>query len=139
MNRYSTELLYLLLYGGIVIFIAAVILFLSFVLGGRHKDKLTGEPYESGIPPTGDSKLRFSGKFYVVAMLFVIFDLETIFFAVWAISFKEAGWGGYIGILIFTIFLFSVFIYEWRMGALDFAQKGKQILKALKNNSGQMQ
>ena len=139
MNEYSTQLLYLLLYAGIVLFIAAVILSLSFVLGGRHKDKLTGEPYESGIAPTGDTKFRFSGKFYIVAMLFVIFDLETIFFAAWAISFKESGWGGYVGILIFTIILVSVFIYEWRMGALDFAQRGRKIIKALKNNSGQMQ
>jgi NADH-quinone oxidoreductase subunit A len=134
LNGYTNELFNLLLYSGIVLFLAGVIIVLSFVLGERHSGKLTGEPYESGIAPSGNARLRFSGKFYIVAMFFVIFDLEAVFFAAWAIAFKEAGWSGYIGILIFVLLLVTVLIYEWRMGALNFAQSGREIIKAIKKS-----
>jgi hypothetical protein len=63
-------------------------------------------------------------------MLFVIFDVETIFIVAWAIAFQELGWYGYIGVMVFVILLFVVLIYEWRNGALDFGPDGKKILKA---------
>jgi NADH-quinone oxidoreductase subunit A len=105
---------------------------LSYVLGQRHKDPATDEPYEGGIVSTGSARLRFSSQFYLIAMLFVIFDVETIFIFSWAIAFKELGWFGYVGVAIFVILLFVVLIYEWRNGALDFGPDGKKILKAYK-------
>ncbi len=65
-------------------------------------------------------------------MLFVIFDVETIFIVSWAIAFPELGWYGYIGVMVFVILLFVVLIYEWRNGALDFGPDGRRILKAYK-------
>lgn len=129
----NTVLLWpLLLYGAIVFLLVGAILGLSFLLGQHHNEHATGEPYESGILSTGSAQLRFSSQFYMIAMLFVIFDVETIFVLAWAIAFRELGWYGYFGVMIFVILLVVVLIYEWRNGALDFGPDGGKILKAYK-------
>jgi NADH-quinone oxidoreductase subunit A len=122
----------ILLYAAIVISLVAAMLGLSFVLGQRHKERATDEPYEGGILSTGGARMRFSSQFYLIAMLFVIFDVETIFIVSWAIAFRELGWYGYVGVMIFIILLVVVLIYEWRNGALDFGPDGNKILKAYK-------
>src|SRR5690606_33097920 len=122
----------ILAYGAIVLSLVCVMMRLSFVLGQRHRERATGEPYEGGILSTGSARLRFSSQFYLIAMLFVIFDVETIFIVSWAIAFPELGWYGYIGVVVFVILLFVVLIYEWRNGALDFGPDGRRILKAYK-------
>ena len=122
----------LLVYAAIVFSLVGVILGVSYVLGGRHKERATNEPYEGGILSTGSARLRFSSQFYLIAMLFVIFDVETIFIFSWAIAFQELGWYGYFGVLVFIFLLVVVLIYEWRNGALDFGPDGKKILKAYK-------
>jgi NADH-quinone oxidoreductase subunit A len=103
---------------------------LSYILGQKHNEHATNDPYEGGILSTGSARMRFSSQFYMIAMLFVIFDVETIFILSWAIAFRELGWYGYIGVLVFIILLVVVLIYEWRNGALDFGPDGKKILKA---------
>jgi NADH-quinone oxidoreductase subunit A len=113
----------------IVIALAAAMISLSYILGERHKEKTTDEPYESGIPPTGNARLRFSSGFYLIAMFFVIFDLDAAFIMLWAISFRELGLPGYIGIVIFIAILIILLIYELSIGALDFGPDGKKILK----------
>ena len=125
-----------LVYGAIVVSLVGAILGLSFVLGQRHKDRATGEPYEGGILSTGSANLRFSSQFYLIAMLFVIFDVETVFIVSWAIAFKELGWAGYVGVMVFIVLLVVVLIYEWRNGALDFGPDGGKILKAYKKLKG---
>lgn len=127
----------ILVYGAIVLSLVLAILGLSFVLGQRHKERATEEPYEGGILSTGSARLRFSAQFYLIAMLFVIFDVETIFIVSWAIAFRELGWYGYAGVMIFVILLFVVLIYEWRNGALDFGPDGKKILKAYRKLNSQ--
>lgn len=112
-----------------VIAIVGAMITLSYFLGERHNEKLTGEPYESGIPPTGNARLRFSSGFYLIAMFFVIFDLDAAFIILWAVSFRELGLPGYIGILIFIAILIILLIYELSIGALDFGPDGKKILK----------
>jgi NADH-quinone oxidoreductase subunit A len=113
----------------IVISLIGIMIGLSYVLGEHHKEKTTDEPFESGIPPTGDARLRFSSGFYLIAMFFVIFDLDAAFIMLWAVSFRELGLAGYIGILIFIGLLIILLIYELSIGALDFGPKGKRILK----------
>ena len=122
----------LFLYGGIVLSLVAAMLGLSYVLGQRHKERATGEPYEGGILSTGHARLRFSSQFYMIAMLFVIFDVETVFIYSWAVAFRDLGWYGYFGVLIFVILLFIVLFYEWKNGMLDFGPDGKKILSAYK-------
>jgi NADH-quinone oxidoreductase subunit A len=120
----------LLLYSAIVVSLAGAMLGLSYVLGQRHHERATDEPYEGGILSAGSARMRFSSQFYLIAMLFVIFDVETIFIMSWAIAFEELGWYGYFGVVIFVILLIVVLIYEWRNGALDFGPDGKKILQA---------
>jgi NADH-quinone oxidoreductase subunit A len=129
----NTNLLWpLLVYGAIVLSLVGLILTLSYFLGQRHQDRATGEPYEGGILSTGSARLRFSAQFYLIAMLFVIFDVETVFIVSWAIAFQELGWYGYAGVLVFIVLLVVVLVYEWRNGALDFGPDGKKILQAYK-------
>jgi NADH-quinone oxidoreductase subunit A len=118
-----------LIYAIAVLILVGIMIGLSWILGERHKEKLTDEPYESGIPPTGDARLRFSSHFYLIAIFFVIFDLDAVFIMAWAISFREVGIAGYIGILIFIGILISVLIYEIGIKALDFGPQGRTILK----------
>ena len=118
-----------LIYAFLVVLVVGIMLGLSHILGERHKEKLTGEPFESGIPPTGNARLRFSSHFYLIAIFFVIFDLDAVFIMVWAISFRELGIAGYIGISVFIGILIAVLIYEIGIKALDFGPKGKTILK----------
>jgi NADH-quinone oxidoreductase subunit A len=113
----------LLLYLVLVIVLVCGMIGLSYVLGERHREKETGEPYESGILATGSARLRFSANFYLVAMLFVIFDLEAVFIFAWAVSFRALGWAGYLGMAVFTGILLVILAYEWRNGALDFVRK----------------
>ena len=122
-----------LVYALVVLMVVGIMLGLSHILGERHKEKPTDEPFESGIPPTGNARLRFSSHFYLIAIFFVIFDLDAVFILVWAISFRELGLSGYIGILVFIGILITVLIYEIGINALDFGPKGKIILKN-KNN-----
>ncbi|MBD3162376.1 MAG: NADH-quinone oxidoreductase subunit A [Candidatus Eisenbacteria bacterium] len=92
---------------------------LSALLGERHRERATGEPYESGIAPTRSTRGRFSTQFYIVALLFVIFDLEAVFLFAWAVAAREAGWTGYAGIGVFVFVLVAALLYELRQGALD--------------------
>jgi NADH-quinone oxidoreductase subunit A len=117
-------------YGALVLILLVAIVSLSYRLGERHRGHATGEPYESGILQTGSGRLRFSAQFYLVAMMFVIFDVETVFIVLWALAFKELGWPGYTAICVFIGLLVAVLIYEWTIGALNFGPDGRKILKA---------
>jgi len=118
-----------LVYAILAFGIAGIMIMLSYFLGEKHSEKTTGEPYESGIPLTGNARLRFSSHFYLIAMFFVIFDLDAAFVIAWAISFRELGIAGYIGILVFIVLLIIVLIYELGIGALNFGPEGKKILR----------
>ncbi|WP_202621830.1 NADH-quinone oxidoreductase subunit A [Pontibacter russatus] len=129
----NTTLLWpMVVYGAIVLSLVGIILGLSYILGQRHHQRATGEPYEGGILSTGSARIRFSSQFYLVAMLFVIFDVETVFILSWAIAFRELGWYGYAGVAVFMLMLVVVLVYEWRNGALDFGPDGNKILAAYK-------
>ena len=109
----------LILYFVAVIALVAATLGISYVLGMRHTTRAAEEPFESGIVGTGSARLRFSAKFYLIAMFFVIFDLEVVYVFAWAIAFRDVGWPGYIEILIFIGILVAALVYLWRIGALD--------------------
>ncbi len=126
----ETSLWLFAVYGALVLILLTVIISVSYMLGERHRDRATGEPYESGILQTGSARLRFSAQFYLVAMMFVIFDVETVFIVLWALAFKELGWPGYTAISVFIGLLVAVLIYEWTIGALNFGPDGRKILRA---------
>lgn len=114
-----------LVYSVSVVGLLTVTLGLSWLLGHRtHRTKATDMPFESGIVPVGSAEnARMSIEFYLIAMFFVIFDLETIFIFAWAIAFFELGWRGYAGASVFIVFLMVALVYEWRTGALDWGVK----------------
>jgi NADH-quinone oxidoreductase subunit A len=116
----------LLVYAAAVFVLVGGMLALSYVLGERHREKATGEPYESGIPPTDSARLRFDVKFYLIAMFFVIFDLEAVFLFAWAVAFRELGWLGYAEVAVFVGVLLVALIYLWRVGALDWGPGGRR-------------
>ncbi len=102
-----------------VIALVTLMIALSHVLGERHREKQTAEPYESGIVSTGTARVRFDIKFYLIAMFFVIFDLEAVFIFAWAVSIRETGWQGYAEMMIFIGILAVALVYLWRLKALE--------------------
>lgn len=127
----NTTLLWpLLFYVFAVILLVGGMLGVSYFLGERHHEKATSQPFESGVIPTGSARLHFPIHFYVIAMFFVVFDLEAVFIFTWAISMRETGWPGYIVIVIFIAELLILLFYLWKIGAMDFGPNTKAILKA---------
>jgi NADH-quinone oxidoreductase subunit A len=110
----------------VVTLLVIAMLGLSFVLGQRHHNRATGSPYESGILSQGSARVRLSAKFYLVAMFFVIFDIEAVFIFAWAVAVRETGWAGYAEALVFIVVLLATLIYLWRVGALDWRQGSRR-------------
>ena len=106
--------------------LCAFMLGVSSLLGSKAWGHSKNEPFESGIVSTGGARLRFSAKFYLVAMLFVIFDVEALFLFAWAISLRESGWPGFIEALVFIVILLIGLFYLARVGALDWAPQARR-------------
>ena len=92
---------------------------LSEVVSPTKKTRVKSSPYESGIDPLGGTRERFSVKFYVVAILFIVFDVETVFLLPWAVVMRKVGVAGFISAMIFIFILTVGLIYEWKKGALE--------------------
>lgn len=123
MNLQSAELLPFVVYFAAVVALVITMLVLSWLLGQRRANKATNMPFESGIVSVGSSQIQLSVEFYLIAIFFVIFDLETVFIFAWAVAFFELGWRGYAAVMVFVVVLAVALIYEWRSGALDWGNK----------------
>jgi len=123
---YTIKLWPMAVYFALVVLLSAGIIVISYFLGQRHRQRATGEPFESGMLPTGSARVRFSAEFYLVAMLFVVFDLESVFIFAWAVAVRELGWVGYAEAMIFIGVLLAGLVYLWRMGALDWSAAGRE-------------
>ncbi|HEV2388107.1 MAG TPA: NADH-quinone oxidoreductase subunit A [Candidatus Acidoferrales bacterium] len=115
------NLWFFIVYGVLVLIIAGSMVGLSALLGERHHERFTDIPYEGGILSEGSGRARFSIKFYLMAMFFVVFDLESVFLYSYAVGARELGWRGYWEALIFILILAAALVYLWRLGALDWA------------------
>src|SRR5262245_367928 len=113
----------LVAYFAFVVVLVAAILVISYLLGPRHLEPATGEPYEGGIVSEGSARVRFSTGYYLVAMFFVIFDLESVFIFAWAGAASELGWTGYCAIALFVGMIVAVLMCLWEVGALDCARE----------------
>lgn len=122
---YGMTLWTLGIYAAAVLVVVGGQLGLSYLLGERHNERATGETYESGIVSTGSARVRLSAHFYLVAMFFVIFDLEVVFLVAWAVVVTEAGWLGFAEIGVFVVVLIAAWAYLWRIGALDWGPKSR--------------
>ena len=101
--------------------LAAGLIGASTLLGKRARSPLKDTPYESGMAPIGSARERFSVKFYLVAMLFIVFDIEAIFLYPWAVVYRELKMFGFIEMLVFVVLILSGFFYIWKKGALDWS------------------
>jgi NADH-quinone oxidoreductase subunit A len=97
----------------------------SYLLGGRDHGRAKDEPFESGAVAVGGAQLRMPAKFYLMAMFFVIFDLEAVFLYAWSVSVRQLGWTGFGIAAIFIAVLLAALFYVWRVGGLDWAPARK--------------
>jgi NADH-quinone oxidoreductase subunit A len=108
--------------------IASALVALSYLIGRKVKNRVKDMPYECGIAPTGDARERFSVKFYLVAMLFILFDIEAIFLYPWAVVYKQLKMFAFIEMLTFVILIMSGFFFVWKKGVLDWASADRDAL-----------
>ncbi len=104
-----------------VLFVCIFMLVLPPLLGGKASGRAKEDPFESGVVGQGHAQIRFSAKFYLVAMMFVLFDVEALFLYAWAVSVRQTGWIGFIEATTFILVLLAGLIYLWKVGALDWA------------------
>jgi NADH-quinone oxidoreductase subunit A len=109
----------LLLFFSLTAILAGVLLSLSSLVGWRRPSRAKQQPYECGMEPTGDAREPFSVKFYLVAMIFILFDVEAIFLYPWAFVFRELQWFGFVEMLLYIAILLVGYLYLWKKGALD--------------------
>jgi NADH-quinone oxidoreductase subunit A len=116
MNHPYFPLLVIFALAGVVVL---ALLFIASKVGPKSSNPAKDDPFESGNPPRGDARIRFSVKFYLVAMLFLIFDLEVVFLYPWAIYFRQLGIAGLVQMGIFLFILAVGYAYVWKKGALE--------------------
>lgn len=104
---------------GVSVVNAVALIVLSHLVSTFRPTPVKAQPYESGMVPLGDARERFSVKFYMVALLFIVFDIETVFLIPWAVAMRPLGWSAFVAALIFIVILTVGMIYEWRKGALE--------------------
>ena len=108
----------------------AVMVGLSSLLGPRHPTPEKLAPYECGMPPVGDAHERQSVKFYLVAMIFLLFDIEVAFVYPWAMALRDLGWTGFVQVVLFMVLLLFGYVYVWRKGALDWGNENTEAADA---------
>jgi len=99
--------------------VALIAIGMGNLFGPRKKSAVKSMPYESGMPPIGEGTRRMPVRFYLIAVLFILFDIEVIFFLPWAIVFRQLGWFGLIEMFIFIVILLVGYVYAWKKGALE--------------------
>lgn len=115
------------LYAGIATGLIVLILVMAWFLGEKTHSDTKHQPYESGILPTGTAHLAEPVAFYLVAIFFIVFDVEAIFIVSWAVAYDLLGWGGFLQISFFIVILFLGLVYLWRKGGLDWGPSGRAV------------
>jgi len=118
LDSYAPILVHLLFAAGL----SAGLIVVSWLLGERKPNFNKLSAYECGIVPTGDARQPFAVKFYLVAMLFILFDVEAVFFFPWAVVYRDLGWFGFFEMLLYILILLAGYIYLWKKGALDWSR-----------------
>lgn len=119
MEELLSEYLPIIVFIGICLGIGLALLITPFVVAYKAPDTEKLSAYECGFNAFDDARMKFDVRFYLVAILFIIFDLEVAFLFPWAVAFKELGWFGFSSMMIFLGILTIGFIYEWKKGALE--------------------
>jgi NADH-quinone oxidoreductase subunit A len=119
MNQLLMEYLPLAVFMGVALVIGLALMIAPFLVAVRNPDPEKVSAYECGFNAFDDARMKFDVRFYLVSILFIIFDLEVAFLFPWAVAFKEAGTFGFWSMMVFLGVLTVGFIYEWRKGALE--------------------
>jgi NADH-quinone oxidoreductase subunit A len=119
LSPWTPGMLSLVLYAGAVLVLIGILLFLVAWLGEKKQNVEKQRPYECGVIPTGLARFRYPVPFYLVAIFFLVFDVETAYIFAWAAAFDELGWLGYLRITFFIVVLLFSLFYVWKKGALD--------------------
>jgi len=109
--------------------IAGALLLISFLLGKKVRNRVKDMPYECGIAPTGSARERFSVKFYLVGMLFIVFDIEAVFLYPWVVVYRDFKMAAFVEMSIFIALVLAGFFYVWKKGALDWSGEDTTIKK----------
>jgi NADH-quinone oxidoreductase subunit A len=107
------------IYFGMAVAIGVTMMFLPILVRPSNPNPIKSTPYESGMPPIGEAQSRYTIRYYVIAMLFVVFDIEAVFFYPWAVAFNQLGWYALLEMVLFIVLLLIAYAYAWRKGALD--------------------
>ncbi|AAL52339.1 MULTISPECIES: NADH-quinone oxidoreductase subunit A [Brucella] len=119
MNELLSSYLPIVIFLGVAIVIGAALLVAPFLVAYRQPDPEKLSAYECGFNAFDDARMKFDIRFYLVSILFIIFDLEVAFLFPWAVSFGQIGWFGFLSMMVFLGVLTIGFIYEWKKGALE--------------------
>ena len=114
-------LLAMIVHGALIVGLMAVLLFLTAWLGEKKAGGVKSSPYESGIPPTGTARFSYPAPFYLVAIFFLVFDVEAAYIFSWAIAFDRLGLMGWLRISFFIVILLASLLYLWRKQGLDWS------------------
>jgi NADH-quinone oxidoreductase subunit A len=121
-DNYFARYLPLLIHGIVALVLAGAFILLSTLVGRRRYNSVKFQPYECGMTPVGDARERFSVKFYMVAMLFILFDVETVFLFPWAILLRELKMFGFWEMLVYIGIVLVGFFYIWKKGVLEWGE-----------------
>jgi len=114
------------IYTGIALFLITVLLLLSWGFGHKTRSRSKQEPYESGILPKDNARLKGPVPFYLVAIFFIIFDVEVIFVASWAVASDRLGWSGFAHVCFFILILFLGLVHLWKTGGLEWGPRAQR-------------
>jgi NADH-quinone oxidoreductase subunit A len=109
----------ILIFFGVALVLSIIIVALPFIIAKRSISHSKCSAYECGFEPFSNARLPFDIRFYLVAILFIVFDIEVMFLFPWSITLKQIGWDGFCSMMLFLFILIVAFIYEWRKGALE--------------------
>jgi NADH-quinone oxidoreductase subunit A len=124
-DNYFTRYLPLLIHILAASVVASAIVLLSWLLGKRRPTRAKLSPYECGMTPVGDARERFSVKFYMVAMLFILFDVEAVFLYPWAVILRDLKMFGFFEMLVYIVVILVGFFYVWKKGVLDWGKTSR--------------
>jgi NADH-quinone oxidoreductase subunit A len=121
-TSYSDTYFPVLVQIALAVVIATALVSISYLIGKRVYDKVKDSPYECGIAPTGSARERFSVKFYLVGIVFILFDIEAVFLYPWAVVYRELKMFAFVEMLLFVALILAGFFYVWKKGALDWSK-----------------
>lgn len=114
----------------IALAVAGGMIGISAIVGRRVRDPIKSMPYESGMTPVGNARERFSVKFYLVAMVFILFDIEAIFLYPWAVVYRQLKMFAFVEMLLFVVLVLCGFFYIWKKGVLDWSTEDRRLQAA---------